>query len=150
MAYPWKRRGEPVSPHQCILQDSLSSRMNDMTSIALRSGGISIPSREYGETGWYAAYPCANPEKRIAEQLHLRGVEFFLPLYDTVRRWKDRRVRMQFPLFPGYIFVHMPLGHQLRIVQVPGVVRLVGFGSVPAPLPDEQLETLRNALAQKV
>jgi transcription antitermination factor NusG len=124
--------------------------MSDMTSTALRSAGVSAPSREYAETRWYAAYTCANHEKRIAEQLHLRGVEFFLPLYDTVRRWKDRRVLMQFPLFPGYIFVHMPLGQQLRIVQVPGVVRLVGFGSIPAPLPDEQIETLRNALVQKV
>src|SRR5258708_8431319 len=83
--------------------------MNDMTSTSLRSPGLSIPSREYAETRWYAAYTCANHEKRIAEQLHLRGVEFFLPLYDTVLRWKDRRMRMQFPLFPGYIFVHMPL-----------------------------------------
>lgn len=124
--------------------------MTDMTSTSLRIAGLSAASREHAETRWYAAYTCANHEKRIAEQLHIRGVEFFLPLYDTVRRWKDRRVRLQFPLFPGYIFVHMPWGHQLRIVQVPGVVRLVGFGSVPSPLPDEQVETLRNALALKV
>jgi transcription antitermination factor NusG len=124
--------------------------MNDMTSTGLRSVGVSMPLREYAETRWYAAYTCANHEKRIAEQLHVRGVEFFLPLYDTVRRWKDRRVRMQFPLFPGYIFVHTPLGHQLRILQVPGVVRLVGFGSIPTPLPDEQIESLRYALVQKV
>src|SRR5260370_3930347 len=121
MAYPWKRRGEPVSPDQCSLQGSLSSRMNDMTSIALRSAGLSIPSREYGETRWYAAHTGANHEKRVAQQLHLRDQEFSLPLYDTVRRRKDPRMRMQFPLFPGAISVHMPLGHQLRICQGAGV-----------------------------
>jgi transcription termination/antitermination protein NusG len=124
--------------------------MNDLASTSLRSAGVSIPLPGCAETRWYAAYTCANHEKRIAEQFHLRGVEFFLPVYDTVRRWKDRRVRMQFPLFPGYVFVHAPLAHQLRIVQVPGVVRLVGFGPVPTPLPDEQIETLRRALDLKV
>jgi transcription antitermination factor NusG len=129
---------------------TLNPCRNELSSLTRRTVGLPGPSLEYARSHWYAAYTCANHEKRIAEQLQLRGVEFFLPLYDTVRRWKDRRVRLQFPLFPGYVFVRAPLREQLRIVQVPGVVRLVGFGPVPTPLPDEQMEALRNALALKV
>ncbi len=96
---------------------------------------------------WYAAYTCANHEKQVAAQLVERGVEHFLPLYETVHRWKDRRVRLQLPLFPGYIFVRLGLADRLRVLQVPSVVRLVGFGGgLPAVLPDQEIEILRCGL----
>jgi transcription termination/antitermination protein NusG len=100
------------------------------------------------EPRWYAAYTCANHEKQVAEQLRERSVEHFLPLYETVHRWKDRRVRLELPLFPGYIFVRLPLRDRLRVLQVPSVVRLVGFGdALPTALPEEEIATLRNGLA---
>jgi len=95
---------------------------------------------------WYAVYTCANHEKRIVAQFDERSIENFLPLYETVRRWKDRRMRIALPLFPGYIFVRHSLRKRLDILQVPGVVRLVGFNNIAAPLPIEDIETLRNGL----
>jgi transcription antitermination factor NusG len=99
------------------------------------------------ESRWYAAYTCANHEKRVREQLEQRSVESFLPLYETVRRWKDRRMRLQLPLFPGYLFVRIALVDRLRALQVPGVVRLVGFNGQLAALPDQEIEGLKNGLA---
>jgi transcription antitermination factor NusG len=93
---------------------------------------------------WYAAYTCANHEKRVAEQLVNRGIESFLPLYEAVRRWSDRRVKLQVPLFPGYVFVRMPLCERLRVLQLNGVARLVGFGEKPVPLPEDEIEGLRR------
>lgn len=55
---------------------------------------------------WYALYTCSRNEKQVAAQLQQRDIEFALPLYVSVRRWKDRRVALQLPLFPSYIFVH--------------------------------------------
>ncbi|MGH9709845.1 MAG: UpxY family transcription antiterminator [Candidatus Acidiferrales bacterium] len=101
----------------------------------------------YQEPCWYAAYTCANHEKSVAGQFSGRGVEHFLPLYETVHRWKDRRMRLELPLFPSYIFVHLPLRERLRVLQVPGVVRLVGFGDHAAPLPADEIEMLRNGLS---
>jgi transcription antitermination factor NusG len=95
---------------------------------------------------WYAVYTCANHEKRISAQFNERSIENFLPLYESVRRWKDRRMRIEVPLFPGYVFVRHSLKNRLSILQVPGVVRLVGFNNVAAPLPEEDIETLRNGL----
>jgi transcription antitermination factor NusG len=100
----------------------------------------------YAEPHWYAVYTCANHEKRIAAQFNERAIEHFLPLYETVRHWKDRRVRIALPLFPGYIFVRHSLRNRLEILQVPGVVRLVGFNNVAAPLPTEDITTLRSGL----
>jgi transcription antitermination factor NusG len=86
----------------------------------------------------------------VAEQLDQRSVERFLPLYESVRRWKDRWVRLQLPLFPGYVFVHMAMRDRLQVLQIPSVVRMVGFSGLPTPLSDEEVEGLRQALAQGV
>ena len=101
---------------------------------------------EFYEPRWYAAYTSANHEKRVALQLGQRSVEHFLPLYESVRRWKDRQVRLQMPLFPGYVFVQLALRDRLQVLQVPGVAKLVGFNGTPAALPPEEIETLRRGL----
>src|SRR5215471_16028132 len=93
-------------------------------------------------------YTYANHEKRIADQLASRNVEHFLPQYESVRRWKDRKAHLQLPLFPGYLFVHVAAPERLRVLQVPGVVRLVGFNGSPTPMPQEDIERIRESLRQ--
>jgi len=102
---------------------------------------------EYLEPRWYAAYTHPRHEKRVAEQLGQREVECFLPLYDSLRRWKDRRKLVQLPLFPGYVFVCIALKDRLRVLEIPSVVHLVRFNGHPAPLPQEEIEALRAGLA---
>ena len=94
---------------------------------------------------WCVAYTSANHEKRVTEQLLQRSVEHFLPLYESVRRWKDRRIKLQLPLFPGYVFVRLPLCDRMKVLQVPGVARLVGFNGQPAVLADKEIEALRTS-----
>jgi transcription antitermination factor NusG len=100
----------------------------------------------HAEFHWYAVYTTANHEKKVAAELERRSVDFFLPLYHSVRRWKDRRVKLALPLFPGYVFVHLALQDRLRVLQTEGVTRLVGFGGSPAVLPDEEIRSLRLGL----
>jgi transcription antitermination factor NusG len=107
-------------------------------------------SADYLELRWYAAYTCANHEKRVREQLGQRSIESYLPLYETVRRWNDRRMRLQLPLFPGYVFVRMAMVDRLRVLQVPSVVRLVGFNGHLAALPDTEIDALKNGLLNGV
>jgi transcription antitermination factor NusG len=95
---------------------------------------------------WYAAYTSANHEKRVAEQLSARSVEHFLPLYESVRRWKDRRVHLQLPLFPGYVFVRIAFRDRLQVLEIPSVARLVGFNGTPTPLPEGEIEALKAGL----
>jgi transcription antitermination factor NusG len=102
------------------------------------------------EPHWYVAHTSANHERRVTQQLHERSVENFLPLYDSVRRWKDRRMKLQLPLFPGYVFVRLPLRERLKVLQVPGVARLISFNGQPAALPDKEIEALRTGLAAQL
>jgi transcription antitermination factor NusG len=125
------------------------------TSILAESSAQTMPPLAMAEQAcakvlepqWYAAYTCANHEKRVAEQAQRRSLECFLPLYETVRRWKDRRVRLELPLFPGYVFVRLDLRDRLRVLEIPGVARLVGFDGHPTSLPSEEIETIRECLA---
>ena len=95
------------------------------------------------EDRWYAAYTRPNHEKKVAEQLDLRNIEQLLPLYSSIRQWKDRKVRLMRPLFPGYVFVRMSLQKRLQVLEVPGIASLVGFGSQPVCMPEEDIQFLR-------
>jgi transcription antitermination factor NusG len=120
-------------------------------SISSNSGPHSLEqSRAFEEMCWYAGYTASRHEKRVAEHLSQRGVEHFLPLYETIHRWNNGRHRVRLPLFPGYIFVRFALRDRLRVVEVPGFVRLVGFGSLPARLPEADIEKMREALSAGV
>src|SRR5256886_5981536 len=55
-----------------------------------------------------------------SDLLEQSSVESFLPLYEECRRWKDRRMRLQLPLFPGYVFVHLALRDRLKVLRIPG------------------------------
>ncbi|MCI0628369.1 MAG: UpxY family transcription antiterminator [Acidobacteria bacterium] len=96
---------------------------------------------------WYAAYTCARHEKKVAAQLSERAVDCFLPLYATPRRWKNMRTHVHLPIFPGYVFVHLALRDRLRVLQTPGVARLVGFNGYPTPLPAAEVEAIRASVA---
>lgn len=102
------------------------------------------------EPHWYAAYTRAQHEKHVAAELGMREVEHFLPQYSSMRRWKDRRVQLELPLFPGYVFVRLALRDRLRVLQIPSVVRLVGFNGLPAALPDSEMEIMRSGLSQSL
>jgi transcription antitermination factor NusG len=108
------------------------------------------PRVEFVEDRWYALYTCSRHEKRVADQLQERSIESFLPTYRTARRWADRTKVVTLPLFSGYLFVRIPWTERLRVLQLPGAVRLVGFNGSPTPLPDAEIEALRNALRNEV
>lgn len=119
--------------------------MTVLTALAEEYSQPDLPDR-LATVCWYAAYTSANHEKTVAAELGRRNTESFLPLYSSVRRWKDRRMQLDLPLFPGYVFVHMALRDRIRVLQVPGVARLVGFGGLPVALPDDQVDALRTGL----
>jgi transcription antitermination factor NusG len=95
---------------------------------------------------WYTAYTLSRHEKAVAQQLGLRQVETYLPLYLSVRQWAERRAVVQMPLFPGYVFVRISGGERIRVLEHPSVIRLVTFNGKPIPLPDSEIERLRAAL----
>lgn len=99
---------------------------------------------------WYAVFTVPQNEKSAVKQLGLRGVESFLPTYETTRIWKNRqRMKLVLPLFPSYLFVHIHRGERVKVLQSPGVLQIVGNSKEPIPLPDAEIELLRSEFARQ-
>jgi transcription antitermination factor NusG len=124
------------------------SATNLVPAIEGFTGLPALPS-EYLPSCWYAAYTCAQHEKRVAEQLARCEIEHFLPVYESVRRWKDRKKRLKLPLFASYLFVRISMRDRSKVVQIPGLVRLVGFGGEPVAVPEEDIAAIRLCLKGK-
>ena len=98
---------------------------------------------------WFAAYTTPRHEKRVGQHLEMRRIEHFLPLYRTHRKWSDgSRVTLDLPLFPGYIFVCIQRSQRVRVLEVPGVLSVVGgTGGEPASLPEAEIDALRSGIS---
>lgn len=92
---------------------------------------------------WYAVYTYPRHERSVADQLDSKSVEAFLPTFTHQSRWKDRRVELARPLFPGYVFTRIGLGERLKIVSVPSVIRILSFNGRLASISDQEIETIR-------
>jgi transcription elongation factor/antiterminator RfaH len=99
---------------------------------------------------WYALQTRSRHEKVVHSQLEQKAFESFLPLYRSVRRWKDRRKELALPLFPGYVFVRMELSERREALKTHGVARIVSFGGIPASLPEKEIEAIRHFLEKRM
>jgi transcriptional antiterminator NusG len=102
------------------------------------------------ERRWYAVYTVVRHEKAADRALRQKEIETFLPLREITSQWKDRKKRVLLPLFPGYLFVSTTLEYKLNILNTPGIVRILGASGAPAPIPDDQIESIRKLLDSKV
>jgi transcription antitermination factor NusG len=96
---------------------------------------------------WYAVYTLPRHEKSVAEHLIRLGLETYLPLYTSARKWNQRIVQLDLPLFPSYVLVRIVITERTRVLSHPGVIRLVGFNGIAIPLPDWEVERLRLLLS---
>lgn len=96
------------------------------------------------ERRWYAVFTIPQNEKSVIRHLNLRSVESFVPTYETTRIWKNRqRVTTTLPLFPCYVFVHISPCERVKVLQSPGVLRVVGNGRQSVPMEEAEIEFLR-------
>jgi transcription antitermination factor NusG len=96
--------------------------------------------------GWWAVYTRHQHEKSLAEMLSLKGFEVFLPLYESTRRWKDRKKVIALPLFPCYLFIRGSLGRKLQILSTPGVHMILHRGQDVARIPETEIEAIQRAV----
>jgi transcription antitermination factor NusG len=107
------------------------------------------PSFGGGEASgqWFAAYTTPRHEKHAATMLTERGIETFLPLYRTARQWKKScPVVLELPLFPTYVFVRIARNARGTVLGTPGVLSIVGSTKEPWPLPEFEIEALRQGI----
>ena len=98
---------------------------------------------------WYAVTTKPRHEKVVAERLQENCIETFLPTASTVSQWKDRKVVIQRPLFPGYVFTHVEPQLRTNVYGVPGVMSMVCFNGRPAEIDANEIEAIRLCVATR-
>lgn len=111
-------------------------------SIATEPGVVGLIS----PLDWFAVRTRPRHEKVVTQQLETFGLEAFLPLSEQLRNWSDRRKLVEFPIFPGYVFVRTSATAQarVRVFQARGVLGFVGPNNQPAAIPAQQIEAVRS------
>ena len=100
-------------------------------------------SRIASELQWYAIWTRSRHEQVVREQLERKQFEAFLPTITRWSRWKDRKKKIDWPLFPGYCFAKFDPGEALAILKCTGVVNIVSFEGKPAAIPEYELDSIR-------
>lgn len=96
---------------------------------------------------WYVVYTNPNTEKRIYTELGRRAIKAFLPTKKVERQWKDRKKKLDVPLFPNYVFVNVAPDEMWTVLMVNGVVKFVSFNGSPAVVRDTEIELVKKVLA---
>ena len=92
---------------------------------------------------WFALWTRSRHEQVVREQLERKHIDAFLPTVTRWSRWKDRKKRIDWPLFPGYCFARFDPNDTLPILKCTGVVNIVSFNGRPAPIPGFELDSIR-------
>ncbi len=112
--------------------------------------GPNLSDAPMSHGGWWALYTRHQHEKAVSDVLSMKGFEVFLPVYESVRRWRDRKKLLSLPLFPCYVFVRGGLDRKLQIVSTPGVHMVLRRGEEIAIVPDMEIEAIRRTLEGKL
>jgi transcription termination/antitermination protein NusG len=99
---------------------------------------------------WYAVRTRSRHEKIVHAELARKGIEAFLPTVTKWSRWKDRRKRVDWPLFPGYCFARFDATSMLPVLKCTGVVGVVSVGGHPAPIPAVEVESVRTLVSSEL
>jgi transcription termination/antitermination protein NusG len=116
------------------------------TGIQPAATGIVVSQPD--EAAWYALYTRSRFEKKVMAEIAERSIEVFLPMREVLSRWKDRKKKVWFPLFPGYVFVYHvnTPANRYRVLNLPGAVHFIGINGQATPIPAEQIEGVRRFL----
>jgi transcription antitermination factor NusG len=100
--------------------------------------------------GWYALWTKSRHEQVVRTQLEQRAIEAFLPTVARWSRWKDRKKKIDWPLFPGYCFARFDPRQRLTVLKCGGVVNIVSIEGEPAAIPDWEIEGIRQLVESEL
>mgnify|MGYP002784963701 CR=1 FL=1 len=99
---------------------------------------------------WFAIWTRSRHEQVVREQLDAKQIEAFLPTITKWSRWKDRKKKVDWPLFPGYCFARFDPADSLAILKCTGVVSIVSIDGQPSPIPATELDSIRLLIGSEL
>ena len=95
---------------------------------------------------WFALYTKAKAEKKVFEELQLKGIEAYLPLRRELRQWSDRKKWIETPVIHSYIFIHIPVNDCQKVFESKGIVSYVSYKGKAVVIPDHEIEAMRRTV----
>jgi len=105
---------------------------------------------EAGILPWYALQVWSRKEAYVLAHLEGQGYEAFLPTRRIQKKWSDRKMELQQPLFPGYLFCRFDFQNRRPLVMTPGVVQIVGYNRQAIPVDENEIKALQALVASGV
>ncbi len=99
---------------------------------------------------WFAVWTRSRHEQIVRDQIGAKGLEAFLPTITRWSRWKDRRKKVDWPLFPGYCFARFDPDERLSVLKCTGVVSIVSVDGDIASIPDVEIDSLRRLVSSEL
>jgi transcriptional antiterminator RfaH len=98
-------------------------------------------------SGWYVLYTRPRSEKKVSDRLVDSGIEFYLPLFRSLRTWNKHKKLIDMPLFPSYVFVYLKeLKDYYGALDNEGVLRFVRFGKDLARVGTLIIDNIRRVI----
>jgi hypothetical protein len=89
---------------------------------------------------WYVQYTASCAERQVEQALNTDGIETFLPLYLSPRKWFDRMKMVELALFSSFLFVNTA-DKVLRILwYVTAVARIVYCNETSAIIKQKEID----------
>jgi transcription antitermination factor NusG len=74
---------------------------------------------------WFVAHTRPRCEKKLLQYCQRKNLAATLPCYRSAHRYRGKTVVFQKPLFPGYLFLHMPAEKRGMVWQSDNVANLL-------------------------
>ena len=115
----------------------------------MQIGDFGLTNSLESNAQWSAVHTRHQHEKIAATILAIKGFETFLPTYNVIRQWKDRKKRISLPLFPGYLFVADVCERRPQVLSTPGVCAILSTEGAPAIIPSYEIEAIRRTVSSR-
>lgn len=93
---------------------------------------------------WFVLYTKPRAEKKLATQLLEDGIEAYCPTQIEVKQWSDRKKKIETPLLPSMILVHIANEERDKVFNRIHAVRYLYWLGKPAKVTSEEVESLRS------
>jgi|LGVF01.1.fsa_nt_gb transcription antitermination factor NusG len=101
---------------------------------------------------WFVLRTKPRQEKKAAAYLSDDGFDIYIPLRETIKIWSDRKKKVEEPIIPSYIFIHISEKNRASIFPAVGVNNYMYWLKKPVIIRDKEMDYLQkwfNDHAQK-
>ncbi|KAA0208196.1 MAG: UpxY family transcription antiterminator [Ignavibacteriaceae bacterium] len=102
---------------------------------------------DFGKRDWLVIRTRPRWEKKVYNQIVKGNINAFLPLITTIKKWSDRKKKVEIPMFNSYIFVNVnKLERQQAIQGTLGAMNYIFYNGRPARVSEQEINSIKISL----